>query len=136
MDVIPRWADKYRGIPFVENGYTREGLNCWGLCVLVYKEQLDIDLPHYSFGAFDRKSVIRAMHEGRAEYISVLHDPQPFDLVLMSPIGHSAVWHIGVMVSRLHCLHIEEGTDAHVDVLGDRLMQVRNPTFHRHPSLA
>jgi cell wall-associated NlpC family hydrolase len=136
MDVIPRWVDKYRGIPFAEDGYTREGLHCWGLCRLVYQEQLGIELPRYPFGASDRKAIVRAMREGRAEYIAVLHEPKPFDLVLMSPIGHSAVWHIGVMVSRVHCLHIEEGTDAHVDLLTDPLMKVRNPTFHRHPTLA
>lgn len=135
MDVIPRWVDKYRGIPFQEDGYTREGLHCWGLCVLVYADQLRIELPRYAFGAGNKRAVAQAMRDGQADFITA-QEPKSFDLVLMKPIGSAIVWHIGVMVSVRHCLHIEEGTDAHCDLLSDPLMRERHPTFHRHPSLA
>lgn len=40
------------GLPYVKYGRTRSGLNCWGLCRLIYKERLTIELddlsPHYS----------------------------------------------------------------------------------------
>lgn len=136
MDVIPRWADRYRGVPFVENGYTREGLNCWGLCWLVYKEQLGLELPKYPLGAHEAKSVARQMDDGRAQWISALPPARPFDLVLMRDLGRSIVRHIGVMVSASHCLHIEQETDAACVEISHPLIAPRIVSYHRHPSLA
>jgi len=45
--MIPEWHKNYIEIPFAERGYSREGVNCWGLVYLIYKEQLKIDLPTY-----------------------------------------------------------------------------------------
>jgi len=43
MDMI-----EYIGIPFLEDGNDRNGLDCWRLVVMVYKERLNIDLPDFS----------------------------------------------------------------------------------------
>ena len=137
MDVIPRWADEYRGIPFAENGYTRDGLNCWGLCCLVYKEQLGIDLPRFALSASNAKACARQVEESRSDWLSVLRNAiRQFDLVLMRDMGRSIVRHVGVMVSPIHVMHIEFGTDVHCDEIASGLVAPRIVSFLRHPSLA
>ena len=34
----------YIGIPWVAGGRTRDAIDCWGLCAMVYRDQLGIDL--------------------------------------------------------------------------------------------
>jgi cell wall-associated NlpC family hydrolase len=41
------WMNDYIGIPYKPAGRTHEALDCYGLCKIVYDEQLDIDLPDW-----------------------------------------------------------------------------------------
>jgi cell wall-associated NlpC family hydrolase len=44
------WSNRFVGIPYVEFGRDRDGVDCWGLAVLVYRELRGIELPSYTEG--------------------------------------------------------------------------------------
>tara|TARA_Y100000034_G_scaffold58157_1_gene70936 strand:+ start:282 stop:764 length:483 start_codon:yes stop_codon:yes gene_type:complete len=45
-DIIP-WYNKYLNLPYLHLGDNPEtGIDCFNLCRLVYKEQLDIEIPY------------------------------------------------------------------------------------------
>jgi cell wall-associated NlpC family hydrolase len=68
--MIPAWVARYVGLPFKSLGRERDGVDCWGLVHLVYREQLGREVPSYSADyadAFDLEEVAALV---RGEMIS------------------------------------------------------------------
>lgn len=43
------WTSRYIGIPYLAHGRTHAGVDCWGLVLLVYREQFDWKLPDFDY---------------------------------------------------------------------------------------
>lgn len=41
------WINDYVGVPYLVNGRTRAGWDCWGLVLAVYRDRLEIELPDW-----------------------------------------------------------------------------------------
>lgn len=109
------WAAAYVGLPFVDGGRDRRGVDCWGLVRLVYAAERGIDLPSYGeISAADLLALARAFTAGAqgAHWPETLH-PHPFDVAVMrSGQGHRGIVHVGVMVDARRVLHVERATDS------------------------
>jgi cell wall-associated NlpC family hydrolase len=139
VDVIPRWVERYCGIPFAENGSTKEACNCWGLCALVLSERANVEVDRYAhIVSTEGRRIAKQIAQAQGEYVSVLReaDVREFDLVVMKPMGRGIPWHIGIMVSSTHVLHIEEDAESSCVPLSHDLIKPRLVSFHRHPKLA
>ena len=114
---IPAWVGQYIGLPFAEHGRDREGVDCFGLLRLVYREQLNIALPAYVDGYDTTADVadIERLIAGRlTPWRAVQHDSlEVGDAVLMRVKGHPA--HIGIAVARGRMLHVERTTDSCIE---------------------
>lgn len=108
---IPTWASRYIGIPFLEHGRSREGLDCWGLVRLVYAERFGIHLPSLAegyAGVDDSAGLAGVVVQERA--ISghwkpiTLDESSVGDVVLFRMSGD--LWHVGLMVARGQMLHV------------------------------
>ncbi len=111
------WCDNYIGIPFKPNGDDRNGLNCWTLLCLVYKEVLNIDLPKYIDIFTDKSlaSLLRVARTMKVERLSwaLVSNPQPYDLILLRTGEY--VWHCGVVIDKKNMLHVMEGINSCVE---------------------
>ena len=101
-------VENYIGIPFLKNGNNRNGCDCWKLIVMVYREQLGIDLPDYAEIFVDDslaslKKVARTMKEERLKWQQV-QTPIPYDVILLRVDG--LVCHAGLVIDRRRMLHI------------------------------
>ena len=45
------WINGYIGVPYKPNGRDRDGWDCWGLVLAVYRERLGLELPNYQWQA-------------------------------------------------------------------------------------
>lgn len=122
------WWGAYVGLPFLDGGRDRAGLDCWGLVALVYAERLGVALPaHEGIGAADHRGVAQAMQAGcaRGPWRRV-DEVRAFDVMVARRDHHSRFpGHVGVMIDAGRVLHVLKGRDAHVarlDAPGQRAL--------------
>lgn len=110
----------YVGIPFKLHGETREGLDCWGLVRLWYREQYGIDLPAFGdqygreINAAERAHLAALIRGESAEWkpIRAGHEARGH-VVLCRIMGDES--HLGIVVERGRMLHARPGTDSCVE---------------------
>jgi cell wall-associated NlpC family hydrolase len=140
------WASDYVGLPFVDGGRDRSGVDCWGLVRLVYAERVGIPLPDFAeIRAKDWRAVGREIADAvnEDEWLPVLRGQEKeLDVVLMR--GHGSTGrglvglpcHVGVIAPLGAVLHVEAGTDAVAPKLVSPTVKDRIVGVYRHHVLA
>lgn len=102
----------YIGIPYENRGRTRDGVDCWGLVQLWYREQLDVDVPDYLWAytaANDKESVSDAIEENKANWKKV-DEPEYGDVLVFRIMGYPM--HVGIKLNGDDFLHAFQGTQS------------------------
>lgn len=101
----------YIGIPYVKNGrdITEDGgLDCWGLLIVVFKEQYGITLPRLdALQVVDnRKTMVQQVEDfGLYNLVKPVVDTQEGDIAVFNIIGDPV--HVGIILSKTHVLHTQ-----------------------------
>jgi hypothetical protein len=110
------WSNKYIGIPFLDKGRDINGIDCWGLARLIYKQEYSIDLPSFSSDYepedTDRMQDLIAQYREGWEPVDT---PTEGCLVLFKVMGVDS--HIGVAISNTHFIHSRDGMDSAIESL-------------------
>lgn len=125
------------GLPWADKGRSEDGCDCWGLCCLVYRTALAIELPSYSeFYATpaDRKAVSGLIAGHQPEW-SEVHGglERVLDLVLMTEAGIPR--HIGIVARPGLVLHMAPGRESVIEPYTTGKVKHRLAGFFRHKSL-
>lgn len=147
MTGAPRWVERYVGLEWVDGGRTFDGVDCEGLCRLVFRHEAgNPPLPDYGVVSADGLlAVSRAIqrHGALPPFVAVSReDLRPFDGVFMSGrdrVGGRPTWrtaHIGIMVTSDRVLHIEKAARSVVVPLDARALRRPIVGFVRHEALA
>lgn len=128
------WTDDFTGIPFLINGRTRAGVDCYGLIVLVYRERLGIELPGFTDVACDDspaslRRVARAYAE-RRETWQRIEEPRPLDVILLRT--GKFIWHAGLVIDRRRMLHTMHGIDSSIEDFTAPLWRHRVEEFRHY----
>lgn len=130
------WFGKYIGLPFVDGGRDFKGVDCWGLVRLVFKNELDVDIPSYGdISAVELSKVAReiAQESVREPWLPVIGPIQVFDVAVMHK--RRAPIHVGIMTGPNQLLHIEKSTSAvHVPIIHPTI-KFRSAAMFRHRDL-
>ena len=136
------WTADYVGLPFVDGGRDRAGVDCWGLVCLVFADRLGITLPGYGeISAAELLRVSRAMAEYRdAGPWRPVYRPAAFDVVLMrgTTEHHGSLvgvpCHVGVMADGQSLLHITHASSVVLVPRDHPSVRFRSLGVYRHAS--
>lgn len=95
-------ATRYLGIPYVNGGRTRSGVDCWGIVKLIYSECLGIeikdlgeeDIEYSQDWAKDGEDYFMKHYSEKWQRVD---EPKPFDVVLIRN-GRGIVDHCGLVL--------------------------------------
>ena len=124
-------------VPFLDKGRTREGLDCWGICVLAYAEVYGIELASLDWrykGTSKPEALEEVVRREQETSWRQVAEPQPGDVVVFRVGGHPS--HIGLVLGDGLMLHIGEGFEAAVERYGSLMWGKRVADFWRHVSRA
>lgn len=111
---------KYLVIPFIPHGRTFQGCDCWGLVRLIYKEELNIDLPSFTT-EYDKLNPVEiedviGLNKETIKYVEVKdEDFKEFDLLLFEQYGKDS--HIGLYVDNDYYIHTNRRKDTVIEKL-------------------
>lgn len=109
--------NSYIGIPYLNRGRDREGVDCWGLVQLWHKEQLGVTVPDYLWAytsAEDFGSVANAINENKVNWLKV-SEPEYGDVLVFRILGYPI--HVGIKLNGDDFLHAFRGTQSCVERL-------------------
>jgi cell wall-associated NlpC family hydrolase len=117
----PAWVADYIGLPFADNGRTRDGVDCFGLLRLVLSERFGIHLPAFAGAVVSTEDAAEIARIIRGEMQPWAEIPKGHaragDVVLMRLRNQPC--HVGLVVSPVRSgawmLHAEVGTDSCLD---------------------
>lgn len=93
------------GVPYLDGGRDpKEGLDCWGLVLEIYKRQ-KIDLPDYPISAFDTLKIARRMEKELVTYCKRLDKPETGCIIAIHLDGAKWTNHTGVYLGGGEFIH-------------------------------
>lgn len=138
MDI--KQLHKYVGIPYLSNGRTIFGCDCWGLVYIVFKNELGIDLPIVSgeyIKGTEAGEVAPVFERYKKEMVAEkkfteVNEFSPCDLILFRLSG--AVSHIGIFACEEKFLHTDGRAGACFEKVNHRYWNRRIDGIYRHES--
>jgi cell wall-associated NlpC family hydrolase len=126
--------DRFVGIPWLDQGRSLVGLDCYGLVRLAFRELRGIDLPSYAeryVTAADGVAIARLIAGQLDPWDEVATGKElAFDAVLLRE-GRLAS-HIGLVVRPGLMLHVERGETSRIERYGSGALRHRVIGFYRY----
>lgn len=123
--------EKYIGIPYVEKGRDETGADCWGLVRLIYKNELNIDLPSFSaeYDTSDNERLEELFAQYKEGWEST-DSAEVGDVVIFRVFGYES--HIGICIGENKFLHVREGRDTVIESLDNPKWSKRITGFFKY----
>jgi cell wall-associated NlpC family hydrolase len=108
--------DPYVGIPFEDRGESFDGSDCYGILRLIYKNELQIEIPSFLGSCYSTKMIFSDYLKQISECWELVGEPQPFDVVAMAhdPQHPRVVQHFGLYLGNNKMLHTLENIGSHI----------------------
>lgn len=106
------WWNKYIGTPFKEKGRDQNGVDCWGLLRIVYKNELGIDLPDYleCYESTNDKEVLSSLiSREKDQKWEPIDKPTEFSALVLKMDG--VPFHVGVYTHDGKFIHCARGSN-------------------------
>lgn len=112
------WWNDYIGVKFTEKGRDRNGVDCWGLVCLIYKELKGIELPSradtYS-STKDKETIAALIEKWHDDFWVEVKEPEMFDVLVLKIAG--VPFHVGIYLHDKKFIHCANGVGTVVERL-------------------
>lgn len=121
------WWQKYIGIPFLDRGRTWQGVDCGGLLYLIYKTELNIDLPGFDcfYHARVYKEANKVIDEVKKNIFKKIDSPSEMCAVVFARdkwrINERGSYHVGICINEHEMIHAQDPTNVKVTSLSNPL---------------
>lgn len=118
----------YIGIPFVDGGRDRDGLDCWGLVKLIFKDKHGIELPDFDISAKDPRAINGAMEDGKADWMYIPRPELIGGEVLAMSLSQkhmNFITHVGYHIGYGKFLHIMDKSKSIISSMTDPMWSSR-----------
>jgi cell wall-associated NlpC family hydrolase len=120
------WVKNYIGIPFISNGRTKEGCDCYGLVRLVLQNEYGVNLPELSNNYANALCIAEAnrLFEGRLPVLSAGKIPAVEEKAVIVIRNEGRPCHLGIFAGGGYALHTNLKTGSvcrrlsHIDLCG------------------
>ncbi len=99
-------VEQYLGIQYKEFGRDRSGLDCYGLLLLFYSEQLNIKIPDFHYENKDKAFTFSSLKQTYWSLFERIESPNKYDLAAFTQLGGKLTNHIGIMIDDNSFLHV------------------------------
>lgn len=129
-------ASSLIGVPFLDRGRTRAGVDCWGAVTVVFQEQLGITLPPWdTIGHQERAAIAATVVKSLPEWTPVPPgSEQAFDVIVLRVHGRPI--HCALVIAPGLMLHAQPGTAVCAEPYSAPRWRSRITGFYRHRDLA
>lgn len=128
------WTNKYISIPFLEHGRDHDGVDCWGLVRLVFKEQFGVDVESYDdeyISTCENEKLADIVERERGMWWSVApENVRCGDVVLLAITGYPC--HVGIAVGDGMMLNARSGVGVALESYERPYWSRRLRGFYRH----
>lgn len=132
--------DSYIRVPFKPQGRDWGGVDCWGLVVLYYREELGIELDSFQDVRVSNLRDIAKLVQLHRNSWQLADDPRVGDVAIMKVLVRGALEtplssHLGLVVKvgpSLGILHAEAEKGCHIDLIGYPAVSSRIIEYRRY----
>lgn len=128
--------EKYIGVPFKKFGRSLvEGVDCYGLILNFYKDELGIDIPNFTRYDFNSKSISDQVYAALEDMFKPIKGefPNIYDIGLLSFAG--APTHVVMYIGEQRILHIMIDEDSVVEKMDSPRLRGRWYGWYRKSSI-
>lgn len=116
---------KYLDLPYKQNGYNFDGVDCYGLFHLFNKEEFRLDLPQYQTKEKwvennEKLKNFKYIQEHCMDSTIPIETPHRYCAVVFTKLGTEIEAHIGIMVDDVNFLNIRQNTCSRIDKITHR----------------
>ena len=123
---------EYLGIQYKDFGRTKEGLDCWGLCCIVAKEQFNYELPALDgkyISASDGSSVSDLVALEKLNTWERVTEYRAGDIAVFNVAGFAC--HVGTYIGGVKFIHILQGSEVTIENLDSIVWKKRLDGVYR-----
>jgi len=122
-------VSEYSSIPFREKGRDINGVDCWGIVYLIYRDRLGVELPVYTDqykNTEDEKELSALINNEKLSWVEV-EEPEMFDVLVLRLKGRPM--HVGLYIGNGRFIHCMENVGTTVEKMNsmawkDRLLGI------------